>query len=86
MQSLVEIQSSFPQNADLDPKIEECSPNLTLRHHSQSFRATKLSHEKPSKGISPFVKSLRMLGRRVLFGLARGNFERYLLTYLLLLT
>ena len=64
-------QSSFPQSADLDPKIEECSLNLNLPHQSQSFRATKLSHEKPSKDISPFVKSLRMLGRRVLFDLAR---------------
>ena len=72
-------QSSFPQNADLDPKIEECSSNLTLPHLSQTSCATKLAHEKPSKGLSKFVRALRMLGRRVLFGLARGNFERYLL-------
>ena len=77
-------QSSFPQNADLDPKIEECSSNLTLPHPSQSFRATKLAHEKPSKGLSKFVRTLRMLGRRVIFGLAREPLSvitYYLLTY-----
>ena len=77
-------QSSFPQNADLDPKIEECSPNLTLRHHSQSVCATKLAHEKPSKGLSKFVRALRMLGRRVLFGLAREPLS--VITYYLLIT
>ena len=72
-------QSSFPQNADLDPKIEECSSNLTLPHLSQTSCATKLAHEKPSKGLSKFVRALRMLGRRVLFGLACAEVERYLL-------
>ena len=76
-------QSLFPSNADLGPKIEECSLNLNLPHQSQSFHATKLSHEKPSKGISPFVKSLRMHGRRVLFDLACAEVERY---YYLLIT
>ena len=33
-------RSSFPQNADLDPKIEECRLNPTRRDHSETLCPT----------------------------------------------
>ena len=80
-------QSSFPQNADLDPKIEECRLNPTRRDHSESWRATFFGHEKPSKGHPKVVRALGMLEKWVLFGLAREPLSvTYYYYYLLLLT
>ena len=68
----------------MDPKIRECRLNPNPRDRSETLRHTKKSHEKLSKGSGKFVRALRMKRRRVLFGIARGNFERNLLTYYLL--
>ena len=61
------------------PKFENVASIQILGIGQKHCGRTKKSHEKLSKGPGKFVRALRMKRRRVLFGIADRDFERYLL-------
>ena len=52
-------RSSFPQNADLDPKIQECRPNLSIFLRPESWCAGLEIVDNMHKGGSKFVGAFR---------------------------